>query len=129
MPPWSKWWAKTNGSPRRAASWALYPLEPRSRICGEEVGAGVAADVVEIGRVMVEIPAEDLVGRGAADRDAIPRLGDRLLEKPVGVIRDGKDRRVVLPDIEPEDLTVLRPMGFGRRPRRKHEVKEERIEV
>ncbi len=38
-------------------------------------------------------------------------------------------KKLVLPDIEPEDLTVRRPMGFAKRPVRRHEVKEERIEV
>ena len=39
-------------------------------------------------------------------------------------------RKLVLPDIEPEDLNVLRPLGAPRSlPKRSHEVQEERIEV
>ena len=39
-------------------------------------------------------------------------------------------RRLVLPDIEPEDLSVLLPMGAQRsRPKRAREIQEEKIEV
>ncbi len=39
-------------------------------------------------------------------------------------------RKLVLPDIEPEDLSVLRPMGARRsQPRRSREIQEEKIEV
>lgn len=39
-------------------------------------------------------------------------------------------RKLVLPDIEPEDLNVLRPLGAPRSlPKRSQEVQEERIEV
>jgi nitrate/nitrite transport system ATP-binding protein len=40
-------------------------------------------------------------------------------------------RKLVLPDIEPEDLTHGGPTQFGRRrpPRRRSEIKEEKIEV
>jgi nitrate ABC transporter ATP-binding subunit len=36
-------------------------------------------------------------------------------------------KKLVLPDIEPEDLSLARPMAFARRPLRKSEVKEETI--
>lgn len=38
-------------------------------------------------------------------------------------------RKLVLPDIEPEDLNVVTPLFARRRPRRKSEVKEETVEV
>ena len=39
-------------------------------------------------------------------------------------------RKLVLPDIEPEDLTVLRSLGARRTtPKRSHEIQEEKIEV
>jgi nitrate/nitrite transport system ATP-binding protein len=38
-------------------------------------------------------------------------------------------RKLVLPDIEPEDLSIPRRAVFGRRPVRRHEIKEEKIEV
>ena len=39
-------------------------------------------------------------------------------------------RKLVLPDIEPEDLTVLRPMGAPRsQPKRSREIQEEKIEI
>ena len=38
-------------------------------------------------------------------------------------------KKLVLPDIEPEDLSLPRPMAFARRPLRKHEVKEEKVGV
>ena len=39
-------------------------------------------------------------------------------------------RKLVLPDIEPEDLTVLRPLGAPRSlPKRSHEIRVEKIEV
>jgi nitrate/nitrite transport system ATP-binding protein len=38
-------------------------------------------------------------------------------------------RKLVLPDIEPEDLSIPRPVVFGRRPVRKREIKEETIPV
>jgi nitrate/nitrite transport system ATP-binding protein len=38
-------------------------------------------------------------------------------------------RNLVLPDIEPEDLSAPRPIGFRRRPVRRHEMKQETIAV
>jgi nitrate/nitrite transport system ATP-binding protein len=38
-------------------------------------------------------------------------------------------RKLILPDIEPEDLSVPRKKLFGRRPVRKHEIKVETVEV
>ena len=44
--------------------------------------------------------------------------------------RTAVTRKLVLPDIEPEDLNILRPLGARRSlPRRSHEVQEEKIEV
>jgi nitrate/nitrite transport system ATP-binding protein len=38
-------------------------------------------------------------------------------------------KKMILPDIEPEDLSVPRRALFGRRPTRRHEIKEETIEI
>ena len=38
-------------------------------------------------------------------------------------------KRLVLPDIEPEDLSQPRPLGGARKPIRRHEIKEESVEV
>jgi hypothetical protein len=38
-------------------------------------------------------------------------------------------KKLVLPDIEPEDLSLPRSQGRPRKPIRRHEIKEESVEV
>jgi nitrate/nitrite transport system ATP-binding protein len=38
-------------------------------------------------------------------------------------------KKMVLPDIEPEDLSVIRSLGGRRTPIRRHEIKRETVEV
>lgn len=49
---------------------------------------------------------------------------------PGGRPKEAQVRKLILPDIEPEDLNRPRPLGLGRKtPVRKSEVKEESVEV
>ena len=74
------------------------------------IEGGIVVDIMEIGVVVVVITAEQLVGTGAADRDAVAVLGDALHQLPLHVIGDGIDRRVVLAHQDAQ--LVEKPVGL-----------------
>ena len=74
------------------------PHPPPPRLQGRAEPLRVLTHLIEVRVVVVVVPAEELVCSGSADRDPVPLLGQGLDQKPLDVVADRVNGRVVVPD-------------------------------
>ncbi len=58
----------------------------------------VTLHFLKVGEVMIVVAGVEFVCSRPADGDAISGVGNRLLQHPLGIVRDGVDGRVMLAD-------------------------------
>ena len=69
----------------------LLPCRP-----GGRVQRGIGPHLTQVGKVMVVVAAEQLVGGGAGDRHPIPARLDGLHQQPLHEVADRRHRSIVL---------------------------------